>query len=147
VKPAAPFTSERTVLGHGIYLCVAALVLFLAPGVVRLLLPFPAELDWWNRLLALPVFNLGVLCIAGARAKSKLLIKATAATRLLVMASLATLVALRVAPPIALGVGLIDLVSATLTIWALAAEAPSKRGSARPPSGPTIPATPAARPR
>jgi hypothetical protein len=128
VKPAAPFTSERTVLGHGIYLCVAALVLFLAPGVVRLLLPFPAELDWWNRLLALPVFNLGVLCIAGARAKSKLLIKATAATRLLVMASLATLVALRVAPPIALGVGLIDLVSATLTIWALAAEAPSKTG-------------------
>jgi hypothetical protein len=57
-----------------------------------------------------------------------LLIKATAATRLLVMASLATLVALRVAPPIALGVGLIDLVSATLTIWALAAEAPSKTG-------------------
>jgi hypothetical protein len=126
VKPAPPFTSERTVLGHGIYLGVVALVLFLAPGVVRLLFPFPAELDWWNRLLALPVFNLGVLCIAGALAKSRALIKATAATRLLVMASLAILVALQAAPPIALGVGLIDLVSATLTIWALAAEAPSK---------------------
>jgi hypothetical protein len=126
VKPAPPFTSERTVLGHGIYLGVVALVLFLAPGVVRLLFPFPVELDWWNRLLALPVFNLGVLCIAAAWAKSKLLIKATAATRLLVMASLAILVALQVAPPIALGVGFIDLVSAALTIWALAAEAPSR---------------------
>jgi len=116
------------VLGHGIYLAVVALVFFLAPGVVRILVPFPAELDWWNRLLALPVFNLGVLCIASALAKSKLLIKATAATRLLVMASLAILVALQAAPPIALGVGLIDLVSATLTIWALVAEAPSKSG-------------------
>jgi hypothetical protein len=30
---------------------------------------------------------------------------------------------LSVAPPIVLGVGVIDLISATLTIWALAAEA------------------------
>jgi hypothetical protein len=57
-------------------------VLFFDPGLVRVFLPFPAELDWWNRILALPVFNLGILCIGSAVAKSRLLIKLTAATRL-----------------------------------------------------------------
>jgi len=38
------------------------------------------------------------------------------------MASVAMLVAVRAAPPIALGVGVIDLASAALTIWALAGE-------------------------
>jgi hypothetical protein len=126
VKPAPPFTSAQTVLGHGIYLAAVALVLFVAPGVVRLFVPFPAELDWWNRVLALPVFNLGVLCIAIAWANTKLLIQAATATRLLVMLVVAMLVALQAAPPIVLGVGLIDLLSAALTIWALAAEAQSK---------------------
>jgi hypothetical protein len=126
VKPAPPFTSAQTVVGHGVYLAAVALVLFLAPGVVRLFVAFPAELDWWNRLLALPVFNLGVLCMAVAWAKSKLFIRATAATRLLVMALAAILVALQIAPPIVLGVGLIGLASAALTIWALAAEAQGK---------------------
>ena len=90
--------------------------------MIRVFLPFPAELDWWNRVLALPVFNLGVLCIGSSVAKSRLVIKLTAVTRLLVMASVAMLVAVRAAPPIALGVGVIDLASAALTIWALAGE-------------------------
>ena len=125
MRPAPPFTSEQTLLGHGIYLAAVAVVLFLflAPGLLRLFVPFPAELDWWNRVLALPVFNLGVLCIGSAWIKSQLLVELTVATRLLVMGSLAMLVALSVVPPIALGIGAIDLISATLTIWALAAEA------------------------
>jgi hypothetical protein len=124
VRPAPPFTSEQTLLGHGIYLAAVAVVLFLflAPGLLRLFVPFPAELDWWNRVLALPVFNLGVLCIGSAWIKSQLLVELTVATRLLVVGSLAMLVALSVVPPIALGVGAIDLISATLTIWVLAAE-------------------------
>jgi len=117
-----PFTSEQTVLGHGIYLAAIALVLLFAPGLVRVFLQFPAELDWWNRVLALPVFNLGILCIGSAVAKSRLLIKLTAATRLFVAASVAMLVVTRVAPPVALSVGAIDLASAALTIWALAAQ-------------------------
>ena len=112
-------------LGHGIYLAAVAVVLFLflAPGLLRLFAPFPEDLDWWNRVLALPIFNLGVLCIGSAWIKSRLLVELTVATRLLVMGSLAMLVALSVVPPIALGIGAIDLISATLTIWALAAEA------------------------
>ena len=122
MKLPPPFTSEQTVLGHGIYLVAIALVLLFAPGLVRVFLQFPAELDWWNRVLALPVFNLGVLCIGSALAKSRLLIKLTAATRLFVAASVAMLVVTRVAPPVALSVGAIDLASAALTIWALAAQ-------------------------
>ncbi len=130
MKLAPPFTREQTVFGHGIYLVAVALGLFLAPGLVRVLLPFSPEVDWWNRILALPVLNLGILCIGVAWIRSRLLMKLTAATRLLVMASIGTLVALRAAPPIALGVGIIDLVSAALTIWALVAE--RKRGIAPP---------------
>ena len=97
-------------------------MLFFDPRLVRVFLPFPAELDWWNRILAVPVFNLGILCIGSAVAKSRLLIKLTAATRLLVMGSVVMLVAAQAAPPVALAVGVIDLASAALTIWALAGE-------------------------
>jgi hypothetical protein len=121
---------QQTVFGHGIYLVAVALGLFLAPGLVRVLLPFSPEVDWWNRILALPALNLGILCIGVAWIRSRLLIKVTAATRLLVMVSIGILVALRAAPPIALGVGIIDLVSAALTVWALVAE--RKRGIAPP---------------
>src|SRR5215471_18968654 len=98
MKSAPPFTSEQTVFGHGMYLVAVALMLFLAPGLLRNVLPFPPELDWWNRVLALPVFNLGILCIGSAWAQSRLLIKITVATRLLVMASVTMLVAVRAAP-------------------------------------------------
>jgi hypothetical protein len=56
------FTSGQTVSAHGLYLAFVALILFLAPGLVRLVLPSPATLDWWTRLLALPLLNLGILC-------------------------------------------------------------------------------------
>ena len=123
VKPAPPFSSAQTVFGHGVYLVVVGLVLFLAPGVLRIVMPFPAEFDWWIRVLALPVFNLGIFCMGSAQVKSKPLIKLATATRVLVMVSLAVLVALRAVPTIAIGIGVIDLISAGLTGWALAAEA------------------------
>jgi len=123
MKGKPPFTSEQTVFGHGIYLGAAALVLFFVPGVLRAAMPFPQEFDWWNRILALPVFNLGVFCIGAAQVKSKPLIELATATRVLVMVSLAVLVGLRAVPAIAIGIGVIDLVSAGLTGWALAAEA------------------------
>jgi hypothetical protein len=59
MKSTPPFISEQTVLGHGIYLAIVALALFIAPLMLRVFLPFPAEIDWWNRVLALPVFNFG----------------------------------------------------------------------------------------
>jgi len=95
---APPFTSEQTLFWHGVYLAAVALVLFLAPALLRFFLPFPAELDWWNR------------------------IKLSVAMRLWVMAALTALVVVRLVPVIALVVGLIDLASAPLTTWALVAE-------------------------
>jgi hypothetical protein len=123
MRPTPSFTSAQTVFWHGVYLAVVALVLFLAPGSLRYFLPFPADLDWWNRVLALPLFNLGILCVGIAWAGSRLLLKLTVAMRLWVMAALAVLVATRLAPAVALVVGVIDLISAALTAWALATEA------------------------
>jgi hypothetical protein len=97
---------------------------FLAPGLVRLVLPAPAALDWWTRLLALPLLNLGILCIGVGRAGSRPLVKLTVAVRLGVLPALAALVGLGLAPMIVLVVGVIDLVSAALTLWGLAAPTP-----------------------
>jgi hypothetical protein len=53
-------SSEQTIIGHGVYLIAMALFLFFAPGVLRLVFALPIEFDWWNRIMALPVFNLGL---------------------------------------------------------------------------------------
>ncbi len=121
--PMPSFSSRQTVQWHGVYLVAGGLVLFLVPGLLRPLLPFPVELDWWNRVLALPLFNLGVLCIGVARSGSEAIVKLTVAMRLWVMASLAILALLRLVPVAALAVGVIDLTSAALTIWTLVVEA------------------------
>jgi hypothetical protein len=103
-----------------------ALLLFFAPGALRLVFAFPAEFDWWNRILALPIFNLGLFCIGCGLVKSRMLIKLTIAMRTLVIAAVAALVMLHVAPPLALGVGVIDIASAALTAWAISTETQSR---------------------
>ena len=70
-----------------------------------------------------PPFNLGILCIGVAQTGSRSLITLSAAMRLWVMAILVTLVVLRLVPVVTLIIGVIDLGSAALTAWALAAEA------------------------
>ena len=62
------------------------------------------------------------LCIAAGRTGSRPLLQLAVAMRLWVMAVLAVLVAVRLAPVVVLVVGLIDLASAALTSWALRAE-------------------------
>ena len=89
-----------------------ALLLFFAPGALRLVFAFPAEFDWWNCILALPIFNLGLFSIGCGLVKSRMLMKLTIAMRTFVMAAVAALVMLHVAPPLALGVGVIDIASA-----------------------------------
>ena len=124
MKLAAPFSSEQTIIGHGVYLIAMALFLFFAPGVLRLVLAFPVEFDWWNRIMALPVFNLGLFCIGCGFLKSRMLIKLTIAMRTLVMVVVAALVTFHIAPPLALGI--IDIASAALTAWAISTETPRR---------------------
>ena len=126
MKLAASFSSERTIIGHGVYLIAMALLLFFAPGALRLVFSFPVEFDWWNRILALPVFNLGLFCVGCGFLKSRMLIKLTVVMRTLVMIAVGGLVALRIAPPLALGIGIIDIASAALTAWAISTETPSR---------------------
>ena len=94
--------SSRTLFWHGV-VSALALSLFLVPGVVRVFLSFPMELDWWNRVLAVPVFNLGIFCIGAAFTGSRTLIRLSVAMRLWVMAIFAIVVAIGLMPPIASG--------------------------------------------
>jgi len=52
--------------------------------------------------------------------------KLTIAMRTLVMLAVGALVVPHIAPPLALGVGVIDIASAALTAYAMAAETPSR---------------------
>jgi hypothetical protein len=128
MRLSAPFSSDRTVIGHGVYLIAVALLLFFAPGAVRRVFAFPAEFDWWNRLLALPIFNLGLFCVGCGWVKSPVLIRLTVVMRSLVLAAVAALVTLHIAPRLALGVGIIDIASAALTLWAMSTERRSAFG-------------------
>ena len=74
-------------------------------------------------MLAIPLFNLGILCIGVAQTGSRALITLSVAMRLWVMATLVTLVVLHLVPVVTLIIGVIDLGSAALTAWALADEA------------------------
>ena len=76
--------------------------------------------------MALPVFNLGLFCIGCGFLKSRLLIKLTIAMRTLVMVAVGALVVLHIAPPPALGIGVIDIASAALTAWAISTETQSR---------------------
>ena len=44
MRRAPPFTSEQTLFWHGVYLVAVALVLFLAPALLRFFIPFPRSL-------------------------------------------------------------------------------------------------------
>ena len=77
--------------------------------------------------MALPIFNLGLFCIGCGLVKSRMLIKLTIAMRTFVIAAVAALVMLlHVAPPLALGVGVIDIASAALTACAISTETQSR---------------------
>lgn len=115
--------SGWTLFWHGLYVITLALSLLLVPGLARLFLPLPPELDWWNRALAVPVFNLGFFCIGAALAGSRALIRLSVAMRLWVLPIFALLIAIGQMPPAALAIGTIDLLSAALTAWALKLEA------------------------
>jgi hypothetical protein len=50
---------------------LAVVTLFLTPGFLRLIFPFAVVSDWWNRVLAIPLFNLGILCFAVDRERHR----------------------------------------------------------------------------
>ena len=123
MRRAPPFTSEQTLFWHGVYLAAVALVPLSRASGSAVVYSVPRGVDWWNRLLALPLFNLGILCVGGALTRSRTIIKLSVAMRLWVMAALTALVVVRLVPAVALVVGVIDLASAALTVLALTSEA------------------------
>ena len=75
--------------------------------------------DLPNRVLALPLFNLGVLWVGGAG--SRLILRRPVAMRLWVMAALKMLVVVRLAPAVVLVIGVIDLAVSVMTAMCWAA--------------------------
>ena len=104
-----------------------ALLLSFAPGALHQLeFAFPAEFDWWDRVLGTADIQSRPVLYRLRLGEIVMLIKLTIATRTLVIAAVAALVMLHVAPPLALGVGVIDIASAALTAWAISTETQSR---------------------
>ncbi len=131
--PEAPFTSAQTLIWFGVYLAIVALALFAVPRQFLSLFWMPAPTDGWVRVLAIPLFNLSVVVIFIGRVGSRELMRLTCITRSWVIPTMAVLVVAGLTSPVILLFGVVDIVCAALTLWALTTEARAvaiDRGSA-----------------
>ncbi len=121
-----PYTSlthpSGTVFWFGAYLALTAAVLFAAPGLFLAVLGLPPPSDPWLRVLAVPLFNFGLMYTAMARWAPPAVLRMTAVTRSWVILAFGLLVVLGLAPPILMLFAAADLGGALWTFWALQRE-------------------------
>lgn len=108
-----------TVFWFGVYLALIAVLLFAVPGLFLSVLWLPPPSDPWLRVLAVPLFNFGIMYTAMARWAPPAVLRMTAVTRSWVVVAFGALVVLGLAPPILLLFGVTDLAGALWTFWAL----------------------------
>ncbi len=119
-----------TVFWFGAYLALVAVLLFTVPGLFLSVLQLPPPSDPWIRVLAVPVFNFGVMYTAMARWAPSAVLSMTAVTRSWVIVAFGLLVVLDLAPPIVLLFAVVDLAGALWTFWALKREKATAPASA-----------------
>ncbi len=108
-----------TVFWFGAYLALTAALLFAVPGLFLAVLQLPPPSDPWMRVLAVPLFNFGVMYMAMARRAPPAVLLMTAATRSWVVLAFGLLVVLGLAPPVVMLFAAADLAGAFWTFWAL----------------------------
>jgi hypothetical protein len=113
----------RSVLVFGIYLVVTGVVLYAAPNALLSLLRLPATSEPWIRVAGVPVGAMGALHIAAARGNDIPFFHATVWVRAIPMLAFGLLALLRVAPPILVAFGIVDVAAALWTRVALRAGA------------------------
>jgi hypothetical protein len=127
MKLAAPFSSEQTIIGHGVYLIAVALLLFFALGALRLVFAFPVESTMEPHIGAAGIesrpvlYRLRFLEITNAYQADDRHADAGHAGggSITQKPDRVGVVTFHIAPPLALGIGIIDIASAALTGWAI----------------------------
>jgi hypothetical protein len=107
--------SARSIFVFGVYLVVTGVVLFALPNVLLAVLGLPRTDEPWIRVAGIPVGVLGAFHIAAARAELVPFFRYTVWGRPIVLVGIGALVLVRLAPPILLLFGLVDVAGAMWT--------------------------------
>lgn len=110
-----------------IYLFILGPVLLVAPNILLGLFGLPATSEVWIRILGVLVVNIGIFTWVAAKHDDKHVLAASVWSRCLLFIVLAGLIALRVASPVLLLFGVIDLLAGLWTHLALKADAAANR--------------------
>lgn len=105
----------------GVYLAAAGMGLAVVPGVLLPLLGLPAPTEAWIRVVGILTAILGMYFLYCAAPDQQRFFKATVIARLMFFTGIATLVVSGIASPILLLFGLVDLLGAAWTLFALRA--------------------------
>lgn len=109
MRPAA-----RSVHIFGIYLLVLGGILIGSPNTLLAVFRLPSTTEPWIHVLGVVVMAIGMLDVASARAEQTAFFRATVWVRLFVFTSFVVFALLKIAPPVLIGFGLVDLAGA---IW------------------------------
>lgn len=115
-------SSALSIKAFGVYGMLTGLGLLLAPAMLLSILGLPAPSDTWVRVLGALALVVGYYCWACGTAGVKAYFKATIVGRLLFFVLCALLVLMAAAPPQLMIFGVVDLLAAVWTAYALRAE-------------------------
>ena len=111
--------SAFTAKVFAVYLFVVGALLVVAPNFLLSLFLVASTTEVWIRVLGVVAFNLGVYAWIAARHEDRPFLEASVYTRLLVFASFAVFAATRLASPMIVLFGVVDLCGALWTHVAL----------------------------
>ena len=111
--------AARSIFVFGIYLVCTGLILVAAPNTLLALLRLAPTTEPWIRVLGILVFVMGAFHIAAARSDVIPFFRFTVWGRGIVLIGLASLVLLKLAPPVLIVFGLVDAAGAVWTRAAL----------------------------
>jgi hypothetical protein len=111
--------SAVSVFAAGVFLILTGIGFFIIPNTVLSLLGIPSTDEVWIRIVGMLVLFIGYYYVFAARKELKDFFNATIHVRLICFLCFLVLVLTKIAYPILIIFGIIDLIGAIWTTWAL----------------------------
>ena len=121
-------SAARSVYVFGIYILIVGGLLMGSPNTLLTMLGLPATEEVWIRVLGITVMAIGLLYLVNSRGEQPVFVRSTVRVRVFVFVAFLVFTLLKLAPPVLMLFGAIDLAGAAWTFFAL-------RGPAAKPAG------------
>jgi hypothetical protein len=121
-------SAARSVYIFGIYLLIVGGLLMGSPNTLLTMLGLPATEEVWIRVLGITVMAIGLLDLSNARSEQPMFLRSTVRVRVFVFVAFLVFTMMKLAPPVLMAFGAIDLAAATWTFFALRAPAAKPAG-------------------